>query len=133
MGRVPARQKDRDVMRDIGERIQRYRLTRYGPRDASLLRRLAWVWPILALWAVYALFLGEHSLLRIWKLSREDQRMRHKLVSTRKELDQMEDRMNDPRVIRDRAEHVLRERSGFAKPGEIIYRTPETKADTSGD
>jgi len=84
------------------------------------------------LWAVYALFLGEHSLLRIWKLGREDRRMRHELVSTRKELDQLEGGMNDPRVIRDRAEQVLRQR-GYAKPGEIIYRIPETKADTSGD
>jgi cell division protein FtsB len=117
-------------MRDIGARIQRYRLTRYGPRNTHLFRRLAWVWPILALWGVYVGFLGEHSLLRIWKLSRENARMKADLVDARKELSRLEERMGDPRVMRDRAEHVLRERSGWAKPGEIIYRIPASKADT---
>ena len=122
-------------MRDIGQRIQRYRLTRFGPRNASLLRRLAWVWPILGLWGIYVLFLGEHSLIRIWRLSQENQRMRAELVSTQKELGRIEGRMNDPRVMRDRAEHMLRERSGFARKGEIIYRIPESKPDStsSGD
>lgn len=120
-------------MRDIGQRIQRYRLTRFGPRNASLLRRLAWVWPILGLWGVYVLFLGEHSVIRIWRLSQENRRMRAELASTQKELNRLEGRMNDPRVMRDRAEHMLRERSGYARPGEIIYRIPETKPDTTGD
>ena len=117
-------------MRDIGQKIQRYRLTRFGPRNAPLLRRLAWVWPILGIWGVYVLFFGEHSLLRIWRLSQENHRMRAELVSTQKELDRLEGRMNDPRVMRDDGEHLLRERSGFAKPGEIIYRIPETKPDS---
>lgn len=117
-------------MRDIGQRIQRYRLTRFGPRNAPLLRRLAWVWPILGIWGAYVLFFGEHSLLRIWRLSQENHRMRAELVSTQKELDRIEGRMNDPRVMRDDAEHLLRERSGFAKPGEIIYRFRETRPDS---
>jgi cell division protein FtsB len=116
-------------MRDIGQRIQRYRLTRFGPRNAPLLRRLAWVWPILGIWGAYVLFFGEHSVLKIWRLSQENQRMRAELVSTQKELDRLEGRMNDPRVMREDAEHVLRERSGFAKSGEIIYRF-ETKSDS---
>ena len=128
-----AREKDKDVMRDIGARIQRYRLSRYGPSNSSLLRRLAWVWPLLALWGAYVAFFGEHSLLRIWQLGRESARMRTELVSAQKELNRLEGRMNDPRVVRDRAEHVLRERSGWAKPGEIIYRIPTSKVDTLAD
>ena len=120
-------------MRDIGDRIRRYRLTRFGPRDSSLLRRLAWVWPILGLWGAYVLFLGEHSMLRIWRLSRENQRMQTELVSTRQELDRLEGRLNDPNLMRDRAEHLMRERSGWAKPGEIIYRIPESARDTLAD
>jgi cell division protein FtsB len=115
-------------VRDIGDRIRRYRLTRFGPRDSSLFRRLAWVWPILGLWGAYVLFLGEHSVLRIWRLSRENQRMQTELISTRHELDRLEGRMNDPNVMRERAEHMLRERSGWAKKGEIIYRIPESQS-----
>lgn len=118
-------------MRDIGQRIQRYRLTRFGPRNASLLRRLAWVWPILGLWGVYALFLGEHSVLRIWRLSQENRRMRAELASTQKELDGIEKRMSDPRAMQDEAEHAIRERSGFARRGERIYRYDEDRADSS--
>ena len=120
-------------MRDIGDRIRRYRLTRFGPRDASLLRRLAWVWPILGLWGAYVLILGEHSMLRIWRLSRESQRMHAELTSTRQELDRLEGRLNDPNVMRDRAEHMLREKNGFAKTGEIIYRIPPSARDTLAD
>ena len=120
-------------MRDIGDRIRRYRLTRFGPRDAHLLRRLAWVWPILGLWGIYVLFLGEHSVIRIWHLSRENQRMHAELASTRQELDRLEARLNDPNVMRNRGEELLRVRNGFAKPGEFIYRIPETKPDTLGD
>ena len=118
-------------MRDIGQRIQRYRLTRFGPRNASLLRRLAWVWPILGLWGVYALFLGEHSVLRIWRLSQENHRMRAELARAQKELTQIEKRMTDPRAVRNDAEHAIRERSGFARRGEIIYRFEDDKADSS--
>lgn len=127
-----AGREDKDV-RDIGDRIRRYRLTRFGPRDASLLRRLAWVWPILGLWGAYVLILGEHSMLRIWRLSRENQRMHAELTSTRQELDRLEGRLNDPNVMRDRAEHMLREKNGFAKTGEIIYRIPPSARDTLAD
>jgi cell division protein FtsB len=120
-------------MRDIGERIQRYRLTRFGPRNASLLRRLAWAWPILGIWGAYVLLLGEHSLVRIWRLSNENQRMRAELISTRKELNRLEGRINDPQMMRDRAEQILRERSGYAKRDEIIYRYQDSKADTLAD
>ena len=117
-------------MRDIGQRIQRYRLTRFGPRNAPLLRRLAWVWPILGLWGAYAVYFGEHSLLRIWRLRQENERMRAELVSAQKELNRLEGRMNDPRLTREDAEHALRVQSGFARPGVVIYRIPETKADS---
>jgi cell division protein FtsB len=120
-------------MRDIGARIQRYRLSRYGPRNSPLLRRLAWVWPILALWGAYVAFAGEHSLLRIWRLSRENARMRTELDSTQKELKRIEGRMKDPRAMQDRAEHQIRELNGWAKREEIIYRIPESKADTLAD
>ena len=120
-------------MRDIGHRIQHYRLSRYAPRHIPFLRRLAWAWPILLLWGAYVGFLGEHSLLRLWRLGRENQRMQSELASTRKELERLESRMSDPRIAAQQAEHDLREKSGWARKGEIIYRTEAEKPDSSAD
>jgi cell division protein FtsB len=117
-------------MRDIGARIQRYRLSRYGAASPSLLRSLRWIWPILGLWLAYVTFFSEHSLFRIWRMGREDASLRAELDATRHELSRLETQMKDPRVRRDQAEHLLRERSGFAKPGEIIYRVPSQDADS---
>lgn len=110
-------------MRDIGARIQRYRLSRYGAPVASL-RRLGWIWPLLGLWLVYAGLLGEHSWYRIWRLSRESGRIHQELVATRVALERLEYQLHDSGARRELGEKALRERNGFAKPGEIIYRIP---------
>ena len=33
--------------------------------------------------------------------------------------------LHDKALLKDRGEHVLRERNGFARTGELIYRIPE--------
>ena len=111
-------------MRDIGARIRRYRLTRYASRHGSILSQLRWVWPFLLLWVAYMGLFSEHSLWRLWQLSREGSRMRAELATTRQELERIEAKMNDPKARREQGEHILRERNGWAKPGEIIYRIP---------
>ncbi len=108
-------------MRDIGARIQRYRLSRYGRVGGATFR---WAWPLLFLWLVYATLLGDHSLFRIWRMGTETGRVQSELVATREELDRLEHRLHDRGAQREMGERVLRERSGFAKPGEIIYRIP---------
>jgi len=111
-------------VRDIGQRIRRYRLTRYESPHRPLLRRLRWLLPFLLLWLAYVGLFSEHSLLRLWKLSREEARTRAELASTRQELQRAEARLKDPRARRTEGEHVLRERDGWARPSEIIYRIP---------
>lgn len=112
-------------MRDIGTRIQRYRLSRYGSPAGPLLRRLRWALPLLGLWLVYLAVLSDHSLLRMWRLSRDGANMRRELDTTRKELARLESDMKDPAARRRQAEQLLREKSGFARPKELIYRIPE--------
>jgi cell division protein FtsB len=108
-------------VRDIGERIQRYRLSRYEA-SSSRPRRVRWVWPLLGLWMVYAGALGEHSWLRIWRLSRESGRIQHELAETNGQLVRLQHQLQDAGARRELGEKVLRERNGFVKPGEFIYR-----------
>lgn len=111
-------------MRDIGARIQRYRLSRYDPGGGRGLRRVGWLLPLLLLWLIYAGLLGEHSWFRIWRLSHESRSVEADLATTRSELDRLERRLHDPGARRAMGERALRERSGFARPDEIIYRIP---------
>jgi cell division protein FtsB len=109
-------------MRDIGARIQRYRLSRYGRVGGATFR---WAWPLLFVWLVYAAFLGQHSLLRIWLMGNEERRVQERLADTRAELNREEHMLHDKALLKNRGEHVLRERNGFARTGELIYRIPE--------
>ena len=108
-------------MRDIGARIQRYRLSRYGRVGGATFR---WAWPLLFLWLIYAAFLGQHSLLRIWLMGNEERRVQEQLAETQAELGRADRVLHDKAMLKDRGEHVLRERNGFARSGEIIYRIP---------
>ncbi|HET9328828.1 MAG TPA: septum formation initiator family protein [Candidatus Eisenbacteria bacterium] len=114
--------KDKDV-RDIGARIQRYRLSRYESPSGRP-RRIAWMWPLLGLWAIYAGVLGEHSWFRIWRLGQESERIQRELSATRAELDRLEHQLHDAGARREIGEKVLRERNGFVGKGEILYRIP---------
>src|SRR5262245_37467412 len=116
-------------MRDIGARIQRYRLSRYGRVGGATFR---WAWPILFVWLIYATFLGQHSLLRIWLMGNEQRRIEGQLADTRADLNRAEHVLHDKALLKDRGEHVLRERNGFARPGEYIYRIPAADSLTDG-
>ena len=109
-------------MRDISRRLGRYRLSRYGPSETAFWRRVPWFWPLLGLWAVYAVFVSEHSLWRIWSLGAEARRSEAELQTAHAEVERLRTEMNDPHRRRDLAERVLRERNGFASPDETVYR-----------
>lgn len=117
-------------MRDISRRLGRYRLSRYGAADAPFWRRVPWFWPLLGLWAVYALFLSEHSLWRIWSMGSETKRSEQTLRRAQAEVARLTDEIQDPKRSRDLAERVLRERNGFASPDETVYRYEGAPGDT---
>jgi len=107
-------------MRDIGRRIQRYRLARYAPH-----RRLSaprWVWIALAIWVMWAGFVSDHSFYQLWRLERASAREHANLERTRLELQRLDRQTNDPRARLSEAERHLREDDGWSRPNEIIYR-----------
>ena len=118
-------------MRDIGNRIRRYRLSRYAPPEDPLHRWLRWLWVPITLWAIWAVALSNHSLYRLWRLGHENAESRRELERTQIELGRLEAGMRDPKAVRELAEHALRERTGMAKPGEIIYRIRGAAGDSA--
>jgi hypothetical protein len=113
-------------MRDIGRRIQRYRLSRYRPIPGGLPRPPRWVWVVAALWLAYVGVLSERSLFRIWRMGAENAR-----AEARAEIARLDREARDPRARLSEAEHALR-REGFARRGEVIYRIQPGAPDTTG-
>ncbi len=116
-------------MRDIGSRIQRYRLTRYAEPEDRLRRGLRWAWVVGAIWIAWVGLLSEHSFWRLWQLSRERQRSEAEVRRLGAEVADLDARLSDPAARRRLSEHALRERAGMARKDEIVYRiAPERPA-----
>lgn len=116
-------------MRDIGRRIQRYRLSRYRAPQGGLPRPPRWVWIAAALWLAWVGLVSEHSLYRIWRLSAENARSQRELEEARREIAPLDQRARDPKSRLRDAERALRH-EGFARPGEIIYRIEGDRSDS---
>ena len=119
-------------MSDIDSRLRRYRLSRYAPPSDPLKRGLRLGWLALGLWLVWVALLSDHSLWRIWRLGHDRDRAEKELERTKAEVDRLDAELDNPATQRDLAERALREKTGMARPGEIVYRIREgAKADTS--
>jgi len=108
-------------MRDIGNRIRRYRLSRYAAPSDPIRRRLHWAWLVALAWCAWVGLLSDHSFFRLWRLRQEEHRTQAEVVRTRAEIRAIEQDAHDPRSKLERAERELRS-AGMARPGEIIYR-----------
>lgn len=118
-------------MRDIGVRIQRYRLSRYAsPRD-PVRRRMRWMVLLAAIWLAWTGFLSEHSVYRIWRLDRENAASARELERARGEIQRLDAEITDPEAARLRAERWLRENGGMAGRGEIVYRIQSARGDSA--
>jgi len=109
-------------MRDIGRRIQRYRLSRYAREDERRLHIPRWVWAVLAAWLVWAGVLSDHSFFALWRLHRTYDREQSQLRTARAEITRLDAAAKDAGERRKDAERRLREDEGYARPGEIIFR-----------
>jgi cell division protein FtsB len=118
-------------MRDIGRRIQRYRLSRYRTPQGGFPRPPRWVWLVVLLWLAWVGVLSERSLYRIWRMGDENARAQRELTTVRDEIARLDKDARDPdSKLRD-AERALR-REGFARRGEVIYRIESGAPDTVG-
>ena len=117
-------------MRDIESRIRRYRLGRYGAEGHPVLRRLRWIWLAALAWVVWAGLLSEHSFFRLWRMERENARMRAEYVQVRSEMQQLDRERTNTDLKRERTERLLRERAGMARPNEIVYRIRAESTDS---
>jgi cell division protein FtsB len=117
-------------MRDIGRRIQRYRLSRYRAPQSGFPRPPRWVWLLAALWLVYVGVISERSLYRIWRMGDEDARAQRDLARVREEIGRLDKEARDPKSALRDAERALR-REGFARRGEVVYRIEAAVPDTT--
>ena len=119
-------------MRDIGDRIRRYRLSRYAPPQDPVRRRLRWAWLLGGLWLAWVGAVSDHSLWRIWRLSRENAATRRQLDDAQREIARLDAFLNDPRARALKSEEKLRG-DGMARPGERIYRIEGAPGDSARD
>jgi cell division protein FtsB len=117
-------------MRDIGKRIQRYRLSRYGRTNNPVVRRLRWVWLVAVAWLAWVGLLSDHNFHRIWKMERERTEARQQLDEASMARQRMSAELKDPAARLERAEDLLRTEHGMARPGELIYRIRPVPADS---
>jgi cell division protein FtsB len=109
-------------MRDISGRLQRHRLRRYAAPEDPMRLRIHWAWWGLLAWLLWVCLLSDHSFYRLWQLRQENVRTRSELDRVTQQVRTLDADLRDPRTQRGRAERALREKSGMARPGEIIYR-----------
>ena len=117
-------------MRDIGRRIQRYRLSRYRAPQGGIPRPPRWVWLLAALWLAWVGVISERSLYRIWRMGDEDARAQQELARVQEEIARLDKEARDPRAALRDAERALR-REGFARRGEVVYRIDSAVPDTT--
>jgi len=115
-------------MRDIGRRIERYRLSRYAHPGDAVRAKLHWLWVVALGWVVWAGLLSEHSFYRLWRMSRENARMEAEVSRTIAEIEAVERERTDPDAKRQRIEEALRVR--MAREDEIVYRIRNTPKDS---
>ena len=116
-------------MRDIGQRIQRYRLSRYGRTQRTL--PIKWALLGIFMWALWAGLVSDHSFYHLWRLERSSTRERAHLKQARQELAQLDEQTKDMHARLSEAERRLREDEGWSRPNEIIYRIDDDAASSA--
>ena len=107
-------------MRNIGIRIQRYKLQRYRPPESISERARLGLAVALGLWLIWALFVSDHSAVRLVGLTHKRDRTQADLAAMQAQVKRGEAEVrtiDDPATI----ERILRERHNFAHEGELLY------------
>jgi cell division protein FtsB len=117
-------------MKDITRRLARHP-SAFGPPRGPW-ARLARVAVLgFAVWLLWAGVLSDHSLLRLWQVSRQNARVAHEAATVQSEAERVDRQLRDPEQRHDLAEQVLREEHGLARKGERVYRVDGSAPDTT--
>ena len=107
-------------MRDIGRRIQRYRLSRYAQAER---RRIPnWAWLALGAWILWAGLASDHSFVQLLRVERLSHHERDRLSETQASLANANELARNPEARKREAEKRLREDEGWSRSEEIIFR-----------
>ncbi|HKA24113.1 MAG TPA: hypothetical protein VKF80_03975 [Candidatus Eisenbacteria bacterium] len=109
-------------MKDIGVRLARQRLLRYRVPTPEGARWRRWVMLGVAAWGLWAIFLSDHSVLKLLKLKTDRDHLANQYAEAQIAYSDAKDRVPDEKELTDeQAERILRERHNYARPGEIVY------------
>ena len=107
-------------MRDIGLRIQSYRLRRYRPPETIGEKARLGLAVALAAWLIWALFLSDHSAVRLLGLEHRKKTTEARYAEAQGAVEKSRQELKaaaDPEVAR----RILYERHNFAREGELLY------------
>jgi hypothetical protein len=108
-------------MKDIGVRLARQRLLRYRVPKPEAARWRGWVMLGVAAWGLWALFLSDHSVLKLLKLKSDRDRLSMQASEAQLAYEDAKERVPDEKLTDAQAERILRERHNYARDGEIVY------------
>ena len=119
-------------MRDIGVRLARQRLLRYRVPTPDSVRWRRWLMVGVAAWGLWAIFVSDHSVIKLLKLKADRDRLAAQTTEAQLAYEGAKQRVPDGKLTDAQAERILRVRHNYAKPGEWIYVIGEdtTRAQT---
>lgn len=88
---------------------------------------------MIALWAVYEGLLSQHSVLNLWKFRQQRDELRQELAEAEARRDDLKEKIalieNDEFAL----EKLAREKLGFVKEGEILYKYEDPVIEEGGE
>ena len=70
---------------------------------------------------IWLCFLSEHSVLAIWQLRREKERLQNEIINYKNTISEFEQSIDEVSGDRNAMEHFARERLNMKKPNEDVY------------
>jgi hypothetical protein len=108
-------------MKDIGVRLARQRLLRYRVPTPDSVRWRRWMIVGAAAWGLWALFVSDHSVVKLLKLKGDRDHLAVQASEAALAYNEAKDRVPDEKLTDAQAELILRERHNFARKDDLVY------------